>query len=393
MAGALKRRPRQVKAQIARSLASLSKLSIKVGMGPPGTPASVQAQRASGTASIPTASLGGFVIEGFGKDTIGGQGGDTYHVTSLNDSGAGTLRNGITSRSGARTIVFDLGGTITLTSNVSINTPYLTIDGSTAPSPGITITRPDDTNNNIRFGIDGTHDIIFQYLRFMGNWHSGDSEGQDIPGADGDSSPDFECSNIIIDRCSMQAPSDGGPDFVSACHDITLSRSIMYDGLHPTLCKYATRSKITLHHCVYAYTEERNPQVKGDMTQFDMVNNIIYQSSAYGTRVWDGNSGSDSPGVVGINIVNNVYSFSSGEHMRDSGVGATQTYISGNLSSNSTVDFSPTTGTPQTIPSGYGVTTIAASTLNTMLATVGTNYRIAREDTIFAEIANLGIWT
>ena len=58
--------------------------------------------------------------EGFGAASVGGRGGDVYHVTNLSNSGAGSLRFGIDNApTTGRTIVFDVGGWITILRQIS----------------------------------------------------------------------------------------------------------------------------------------------------------------------------------------------------------------------------------------------------------------------------------
>ena len=89
--------------------------------------------------------------EGHGRYTTGGRGGDVYHVTNLNDSGTGSLRDAVSKAN--RIVVFDVAGVIALKSDLTIK-DNITIAGQTAPYPGITLryrtVRP-GANNIIRF--------------------------------------------------------------------------------------------------------------------------------------------------------------------------------------------------------------------------------------------------
>src|SRR5438045_522208 len=75
--------------------------------------------------------------EGFGKFAVGGRGGTVYHVTTTNDSGAGSFRDAV-SVSG-RTVVFDVGGIIDYQAPRYAPKPNITIAGQTAPGDGVTL--------------------------------------------------------------------------------------------------------------------------------------------------------------------------------------------------------------------------------------------------------------
>ena len=93
--------------------------------------------------------------EGMGGGAIGGgrlgYSNTVYHVTSLADSGAGTLRDAVSSTN--RTVVFDISGTIWLQSRLVITNSFLTLAGQTAPGDGITVAGWETSVTN-------AHDII-----------------------------------------------------------------------------------------------------------------------------------------------------------------------------------------------------------------------------------------
>ena len=67
--------------------------------------------------------------EGFGQFARGGRGGDVYYVTNLADDGPGSLRHGIRTATGPRTILFSVSGTIALKSRLVVDKSYITIAG------------------------------------------------------------------------------------------------------------------------------------------------------------------------------------------------------------------------------------------------------------------------
>ena len=101
--------------------------------------------------------------------TPGGRGGRVVRVRNLDDSGPGSFRAAVEAR-GPRTVVFQVGGLVTLRSTVVIREPFLTIAGQTAPGDGICLQR-----KAIQIQ---THDVVVRHLRSR----PGDISGTEVDG-------------------------------------------------------------------------------------------------------------------------------------------------------------------------------------------------------------------
>lgn len=212
--------------------------------------------------------------EGAGAYAAGGRGGDVYYVSNLNDSGTGSLRYGIESATGPRTIVFGVGGTIDLASTLVINKPYLTIAGQTAPGGGIALKRHE-------LVITNTHDVIVRYLR---------SRPGDLATAPGVYEPDSlwvrASSNVIIDHVSASWATDEVLSTTHGSKNVTVQWSFITEGLHNSnhgklnhgYGSLINGGDFTFHHNLYAHNRSRNPRpgVGSPETRLDFVNNVIY---------------------------------------------------------------------------------------------------------------------
>jgi hypothetical protein len=201
--------------------------------------------------------------EGFGASALGGRGGDVYHVTNLTDSGVGSLRYGLENAPGAgRTIVFDVGGWITLNSKLGSTRSRITIAGQTAPG-GIGIRNGQFSN--------GGDDVIVRHMRFR--------PGK-ITNTDHDSiNTNENAQRVIYDHISAEFSTDGGFDLQA--DEVTLQYSSVSFGLltHSTggLIQSPTggaAGELSFHHNMFAHNETRNPKARSQI--IDWRDNVIY---------------------------------------------------------------------------------------------------------------------
>ena len=263
--------------------------------------------------------------EGFGSKALGGRGGRVIEVTNLLDSGTGSLR-ACAESTGARTCVFRVSGTISLTKSISIKAAnsLLTIAGQTAPGGGIQLKN---------FGIVisyGAHDVIVRHIRVR-------------PGTDGSPQNINDCvgiliwspttsattKNIIVDHVSLAWVCDDTLQVYGNTKNVTAQWSLVGEGL--TKSDYVNNAGkganskgglvgggnmlTSFHHNMYIHTGSRNAYTKGGsggvLGMLDWRNNIVYnwkgcqgqlQIGEYNENFIQGNDAS-----VFINFVGNKY--------------------------------------------------------------------------------------
>ena len=236
--------------------------------------------------------------EGYGMYTVGGRGGDVYEVTNLNDSGKGSLRQAVNAK-GPRTVVFRVSGTIELKKPLTINNPYITIAGQTAPGDGICIK---DYPLNI-----SADEVIIRHLRVR----LGDRSGQD---ADAISCRGHK--NIILDHVSASWSIDETMS-IYMCENVTIQWCIISESLFASNHIKGNHgfggiwgnNYATYHHNLIACHSSRNPRFASGAGYNDYRNNVIYNwgyNSCYGGEK-DHPEIKNTFGSFTVNMVANYY--------------------------------------------------------------------------------------
>lgn len=237
--------------------------------------------------------------EGGGMYTTGGRGGKVLHVTNLNDNGEGSFRWAV-SQSGARTIVFDVAGTIHLKSDISIRQGNLTIAGQTAPGGGICI-----AGGTVNVSASN---IIIRYVRFRLGDEGAVSDGSDTTWGRYN-------SDIILDHCSMSWSIDEVSSYY-ANKNFTMQWCLLAEALNDSKHNKGNHGyggiwggrNASFHHNLLAHNNSRNPrfdhpEVYGNYVathrgNSDYRNNVVYN--------WGDNSTYGGEGAA-WNVVGNYY--------------------------------------------------------------------------------------
>jgi hypothetical protein len=280
---------------------------------------------------------------GFGAFATGGRGGSVYHVTNLNDSGPGSFRDAV-SHTG-RIVVFDVGGTIQLSSAVHVSS-NITLAGQTAPGDGIAI-----IGREVSFS-SSSNDIV-RYLRFRQGSLDPDHGKSTLNITSG--------SNMIFDHVSIEFGQWDNID-VNSSTDITFQNCIIADPIGQQFNAHQDSGNVTWFDDVWSSAHNRNPLAKGN-TQF--VNNIVYNFQA-------GYTAGNTSGHFSHDIVNNYFiTGPSTSNARDAfyQMGSNQSvYASGNYEDsnrNGRLDGGPVSPSGVTVlGSPWSATTASLPTLN-----------------------------
>ena len=288
--------------------------------------------------------------QGFGAGARGASGGQVIWVTNLESDGRGSLREALNTE-GPRIVKFRVAGTIELKRDlIRIGWPfrsrwlektraredpgpnpysYVTVEGGSAPPPGITI------SGNVHIGY-GTSHVVLRHLRIRDNGYVGRSGSDCICITDG-------CRHIMVDHCSLEWARDEVVNPWGECSDITFQWCI-FQGYGPHgygPLNGAGSDRITMHHCLFAHNMGRNPRIGGNVGRLedrtflnpnpiiDVRNNLIYNWHNVGCTAVDF--------AAFVNLVGNYYvagPSSDPKRICISVAGDSRLHLAGNISPN-----------------------------------------------------------
>ena len=234
-----------------RALALALVLSASCGLG----------RQAAAPEQSPEASPSG--ANGFASGTVGGADGPLQWVTSLADSGRGTLR-AAAERPGPARIRFRVAGTIELIEPIRVGSNK-TIDGRGT----------DVTIANRGLEIAGVSNVVVSDLTFA-RLRGPASDGIQIRGGS---------RSIWVTHCEFTDGEDGAVDVTERATDVTVSWSHFHDFDKTMLINgeaSPARPRVTLHHNLFQNTVQRNPRAV--RAQVDAYNNYLRHWTGIGMQ-------------------------------------------------------------------------------------------------------------
>jgi MYXO-CTERM domain-containing protein len=213
--------------------------------------------------------------EGFAATVTGGRKGQVVHVTSLSDSGSGSLRDAVSQ--GSRIVVFDISGVIKLADVLVVGGDNITLAGQSAPGDGITIYGRETS-------FSSRSNIIVRYLRFrQGMTDTSGSAKKTVNITDG--------QNMIFDHVSIQWGRWDNFGITGTSSTVTLQNSIIGEGVPPQNFGSIIDGEqdITIAHNLWIDNNERNPKFKANG---ECINNVVYNWGT-GGGIIGGHSGTD----------------------------------------------------------------------------------------------------
>ncbi len=241
---------------------------------------------------------------GHGRISLGGRGGAIIPVTTLEDSGPGSLRACVQA-TGPRNCVFRVGGIIHLQTSLGVEAEnsQLSIWGETAPNPGITLTigPVDQGIYKTAIFMRNASEVIIRNLRVRLQFQSTDKNA--------DAFTIENSKRVYIDHVSGSWATDELISTYADATDITIANSIFAEGLLPHSKCVLMGSNPTLPQSISFWrnicisNNDRNPDVNHHGGScIEIVNNIFFNARSEWLEVF-----SQFKGGTPVALVGNVF--------------------------------------------------------------------------------------
>jgi len=227
-------------------------------------------------------------------------------VTSLADSGPGTLRAALGAK-GPRVVVFDVAGYIELASDLPIENGEVTIAGQTAPGSGVIL----------RGGSLKIHasDVMVEHIAVYAGSSTDPKRAENRDGITiyGRGSRKAWIGNIVLRNVSVGWGVDENIGINGLVDGVRIEESLIAEGLkhggHPKglhsmnlLVGSSVKTLLILGN-VFATSNQRSPRLtQGNIVEF--LNNFVY---GFGKKATHIDSNQQMAGAARIDVIGNVY--------------------------------------------------------------------------------------